>query len=53
MQTYNGGDTAAIRTQNMAKTAIKVKIEEEKSKDTEIGHTAEAVGYLAIGSAKK
>jgi PKD repeat protein len=51
MQTSNGGDTAAVRMQNMSKTAVKLNIEEEQSMDSEVGHTTEDVGYLAIGSA--
>ncbi|WP_459947196.1 PKD domain-containing protein [Desulfocastanea catecholica] len=52
MQTYNGSDPAAVRTQNMSQSAIKVKIEEEQSKDAEIYHKVEEVGYLVIGSAE-
>jgi len=50
MQTTDGGDTAAVRSQNMSQTATQIKIEEEQSKDAEISHTTEIVGYLAIGS---
>jgi hypothetical protein len=51
MQTFNGSDTAAVRMQTISKTTTKIKIEEEKSKDTEVEHATEDVGYLAIGSA--
>ncbi len=48
MQTYAEGDTATLRNQNLALTANQIKIEEEKSKDTETSHAAETVGYLSI-----
>ncbi|MCM8526656.1 MAG: hypothetical protein NE327_09085, partial [Lentisphaeraceae bacterium] len=43
-QTENGGDTAWVRRSG----DINVFIEEEKSKDNEVNHTNEAVGYLLI-----
>ncbi len=51
MQTCDGGDTAAVRTQDIAQTGTQIKIEEEQSKDSEVRHTTEVVGYLVIGSA--
>ena len=48
MQTADGSDTAAVRYQNMSKTNTQIIIEEEQSKDSEIAHTSEVVGYLAI-----
>jgi hypothetical protein len=53
IQTYNGGDTVAVRMQDMSKTAVKITIEEEQSKDSEVGHTSEGVGYFVIGSVTK
>ena len=50
MQTTNGGDTAALRHRNLTATQVEVKVEEEKSADSEIGHTLEDIGYIAIGS---
>jgi len=50
MQTTDGGDSAAVRSQNMSQTATQIKIEEEQSKDAEVDHTTEVVGYLLIGS---
>lgn len=50
MQSYNGGDTAEVRTNDISQTAAQVKIEEEQSKDTEVEHVTEVVGYLAISS---
>ena len=49
MQTTDGSDTAAVRYQNMSQTKTQIKIEEEQSNDSEIDHTSEVVGYLAIG----
>lgn len=50
MQSYDGVDSAAVRSQNMSQTASQIKIEEEQSKDTEVDHTTEVVGYLLLGS---
>ena len=50
MQTFAGSDTATVRSQNMSTTTIQVKIEEEQSKDSEINHTKEVVGYFTIGA---
>jgi len=50
MQTTDGGDTATVRGKNISQTTTQIKIEEEQSKDSEINHTTEVVGYLAIGS---
>ena len=50
MQTCAGGDTATVRSQNMTMTAIEVKIEEEQSRDSEVNHTKEVVGYFTIGA---
>ena len=51
MQTTNGPDTAAVRTQNMAQTATQIKIDEEQSLDSEMIHIPEIMGYFTIGSA--
>lgn len=53
MQTYNNGDTAALRAQGMSPAGVEIKFQEEQSKDTEVSHPAEAVSYLAISSAVK
>ncbi len=50
MQTCEGGDTAVLRTQAISNTATQIMVEEEQSKDSEISHKGEAVGYLVIGS---
>ena len=50
MQTCADNDTAAVRSRNMSLTATQIKIEEEKSKDTEVIHNREAVGYFTIGA---
>lgn len=51
MQTAWGGDTATVRSKDLSATAAKVKIEEEQSKDQEVRHDREVVGYLVIGAA--
>jgi hypothetical protein len=51
IQTTYGNDTATVRTQNMSQTATQLKIEEEKSLDSEMRHTTEVMGYFTLGSA--
>lgn len=46
MQTFVGGNTAAVRVNKASGNKFEVMIEEEKSKDQEIAHLAESVGYL-------
>jgi len=48
MQTANNGDTANVRWQNKNTAGIKVQIDEEQSKDLEVRHIAEVVGYMAL-----
>lgn len=43
--TFDGGDTAGLRMLNLTNDSVRIRIEEEKSKDTETGHTTEAVSY--------
>jgi PKD repeat protein len=53
IQTTNGRDTATLRNRDMSREAAQIKIEEEKSKDSETRHKKETVGYLVIGGAAK
>jgi PKD repeat protein len=48
MQTTNNSDTSALRVQNTAADGFQVKVEEEQSKDKEVKHSAEVVGYLVF-----
>ena len=48
MQTTDGGDTANVRCRNKAGDAVDVLIDEEQSRDSEIGHTTEVVGFIAL-----
>jgi PKD repeat protein len=50
MQSTNDTDTSALRINTASSTNFVVKVEEEKSLDTEVTHGAETVGYLAINS---
>jgi hypothetical protein len=47
MQTINGGDTANLRWRNRNEVAMEVWVSEEQSKDAEMAHGAESVGYFA------
>ena len=48
MQTTDGGDTANLRWQNKDFYGIDIKITEEQSRDSEINHTTEVVGYMVF-----
>ncbi len=48
MQTTDGGDTSVARCATVTSSGFEVFIEEEKSRDTEINHTSEIVGYVAL-----
>ena len=48
MQTCTGGNTATVRVKDISNKAVEVKVEEEQSKDDEIRHTKENIGYLSI-----
>jgi hypothetical protein len=48
MQTQDGGDPAGIRYRSLGTSSVSVKIEEETSADSEIGHTTEVVGYVVF-----
>ncbi len=48
-QTVNGGDPVSLRYRNLSNTGIELKLEEEQSKDTEVWHANEEVGYLIYG----
>lgn len=49
MQTNQGNNTAVIRYQSISNTSALIKVEEEQSKDEEVNHNRENVGYLIIG----
>lgn len=49
MQTFDGSDTAALRHRNLTTTNVEVKVEEEQSLNTEVNHTTEVIGWIAIG----
>ncbi len=48
MQTTSNIDTSALRVQEIASTGFQVKVEEEQSRDKEVIHPAETVGFFAI-----
>ena len=48
MQTTNGKDTANLRWQNKDFYGIDIKITEEQSRNSEIRHTTEVVGYMVF-----
>ncbi|MEZ4631347.1 MAG: PKD domain-containing protein [Deinococcales bacterium] len=48
IQGYRGAEPAGIRYKDLGAAGVKVRVEEEKSKDTETLHPAENVGYLLL-----
>ena len=48
MQTTDGGDTANLRWQNKDFYGIDIKITEEQSRDSDMNHTTEVVGYMIL-----
>jgi hypothetical protein len=48
MQTGDGMNTANVRWQNKDAYAVEVQIDEEQSKDNEIKHGTEVVGYMVF-----
>jgi List-Bact-rpt repeat protein len=48
MQTTNGGNTANVRCKNKGELSVDLWIDEEQSRDTEVSHISEVVGYMAF-----
>jgi hypothetical protein len=48
MQSTDGGDTASVRVHRPDGNAAGIWVQEEQSKDQEIQHTTETVGYIVI-----
>ncbi|MEA3276086.1 MAG: DUF4082 domain-containing protein [Pseudomonadota bacterium] len=48
MQSTAGGDTANLRWSNRNEASVDVRVSEEQSRDAELGHVAESVGYLVL-----
>lgn len=49
MQTTDGQDTANLRWARTGVDSARIWVDEEQSRDAELAHTTEVVGYLAIG----
>ena len=50
MQTRDGGDAANLRIRSQTSTSVTLFVEEERSRDSELNHTTEVAGVLAIES---
>ncbi len=48
MQTFDGGDPAALRAPTTTGSGWSVFVEEEESRDSEVQHTTEVVGWVAV-----
>ena len=49
MQTTAGSDTANLRIQHAKPQSIELQVDEEQSRDEEIQHAREGIGYLTFG----
>lgn len=48
MQTTDGGDTSGVRYKNLNDNTVDVFIEEETSRDDEVAHTTEVIGFIVL-----
>lgn len=48
MQTRDGGDAATLRHRSQTATSVTLFVEEEASRDSELSHTTEVAGVLAL-----
>lgn len=48
ISSYDGADSVGLRYRNLDSTGVEIKLEEEKSFDSEIGHIRETVDFLLI-----
>lgn len=48
MQSYNSGENSSLRYQYLTENDVFVSVEEEESKDSEIVHNSEVIGYMAF-----
>ena len=48
MQSAYGGDTSTTRIRNMGATSFDVHVDEEQSRESEVGHTTEDIGWILI-----
>ena len=51
LATYDGGDPARIRYQNLNSNNVEIKIEEDTTLDSETNHTTEQISYFALEGA--
>jgi hypothetical protein len=51
VQTFEGGDAAALRYRNLREGDVEVFVEEETSHDEELWHAPETVGYVVLEGA--
>jgi len=48
MQSAYGGDTSTTRIRNMNATSFDVHVDEEQSRESEVAHTTEVIGWILI-----
>jgi hypothetical protein len=52
MQSLRGGDPANLRSINKTDREVRIRVAEEQSRDAEIAHAAEQVGFITFGSTR-
>ena len=50
IDTFNGSDTADVRVRNLHRGGMELFVEEEASKDDEMNHNEELIGYFRTGA---
>ncbi|MEM8732403.1 MAG: hypothetical protein AAGF79_21035, partial [Pseudomonadota bacterium] len=48
IQSIDGGDTSTLRMSSLSDSSVSLFVDEESSKDIEVRHTNETVGYVAM-----
>lgn len=48
MQTLRGADPASLRYRNLSASSVQLRVQEEQSKDKEMFHAPEQVGFLTV-----
>ena len=48
LASFHGGDSAGLRYRSLGASGVQLKVEEDRSLDSEIGHTLETANFLAV-----
>ncbi|MEM7366888.1 MAG: Ig-like domain-containing protein, partial [Pseudomonadota bacterium] len=53
LHTFDGGDNSHVDADNLTGSGVNVSVQEDRTLDSEVNHTSERVGWLAIGGSGK